>query len=154
MENFKDWVREQYETNKLSGPEIVDKLFRETGERISSRHIQRIVKKMGISRSKGEAFKLSITKGKIKWLWREQKKEKRKAIPANLRYERILIDGRRCVVCGSQEMLTVTLKKPVEKGVVVGIEDLETLCWECNLGKRVSNKEQQPGVKMISNISS
>lgn len=74
---------------------------------------------------------------------KDSKKYKRKAIPAGLRYEVLHRDKYRCVVCGRNVKddgvkLHVDHIVPVSRGGTNDINNLRTLCEDCNLGR--SNK--------------
>lgn len=75
--------------------------------------------------------------------WRKKKRpkgyEERKKMSQKLRYEVLRRDGFRCVLCGKTAddgiKLEVDHIKPVSKGGLTVLENLRTLCDECNGGK-------------------
>ena len=75
--------------------------------------------------------------------WRKKKRPKgyaeRKKMSPKLRYEVLRRDGFRCVLCGKTVddgiKLEVDHIKPVSKGGLTVLENLRTLCDECNGGK-------------------
>lgn len=66
---------------------------------------------------------------------------KRKTIPPRLRYRVLVRDDFRCVLCGAspknsnEVQLHIDHIIPVSKGGANSIDNLRTLCFECNIGK-------------------
>ena len=60
----------------------------------------------------------------------------RKAIKEDLRNEIFERDGYVCRLCGSGERLTIDHIKPFSKGGKTENNNLQTLCFACNLEKR------------------
>jgi hypothetical protein len=66
----------------------------------------------------------------------------RRSIPLKIRWEVLKRDNYRCVKCGRSPssdhtvQLEVDHKDPATKGSLVEADDLQTLCWECNQGKK------------------
>lgn len=75
--------------------------------------------------------------------WRESKTSKKapkrertpRAVPLRLRYTILERDGGKCCLCGSKERLHVDHIVPYSKGGETVIENLRTLCADCNIGK-------------------
>ena len=69
----------------------------------------------------------------------KQKKRKRTHVPRGLRKEVFKRDNYRCVECGASKddgaVLHVDHKVPVSKGGTDELENLQTLCSDCNLNK-------------------
>lgn len=71
----------------------------------------------------------------------EFKKRQRSLMTPKLRYQILQRDGFRCVICGrgvadGVRQLEVDHIKPVSKGGVTEPDNLRTLCWNCNQGKK------------------
>jgi 5-methylcytosine-specific restriction endonuclease McrA len=72
----------------------------------------------------------------------KEKKAKR-SIPLKLRYDVLKRDGFRCVLCGRSPATVRTVKlhvdhlEPEAKGGPTVIENLRTLCEECNVGRGI-----------------
>ncbi|MBL8077712.1 MAG: HNH endonuclease [Anaerolineales bacterium] len=66
-------------------------------------------------------------------------KFKRSAINVKLRFNVFKRDGYRCVICGRKAedgiILEIDHIKPVSKGGLSDISNLQTLCMDCNRGK-------------------
>jgi len=69
-------------------------------------------------------------------------KQARGALPLKIRWDVLKRDNYRCVKCGRSPSvdhkvrLEVDHKHPVAKNGENDIENLQTLCWECNQGKK------------------
>jgi len=69
-------------------------------------------------------------------------KQARVALPLKIRWEVLKRDNYKCVKCGrspsvdNKVRLEVDHKTPVAKNGQSDIENLQTLCWECNQGKK------------------
>jgi len=69
-------------------------------------------------------------------------KQARAALPLKIRWDVLKRDNYRCVKCGRSPSvdrkvrLEVDHKTPVAKNGQNNIENLQTLCWECNQGKK------------------
>jgi 5-methylcytosine-specific restriction endonuclease McrA len=65
--------------------------------------------------------------------------QKKSSIPSGLRYEVLKRDGGRCVLCGNSKKDGVKLHVdhilPRSKGGKDTLDNLQTLCQPCNLGK-------------------
>ena len=92
--------------------------------------------KLGVNyiRSKSDSFKLAIEKGRKTYIIKANK-YKRKAIKLKDRYAVMVRDGFTCKLCGSKEQLEVDHIKPISQGGENDRENLQTLCWLCNIGK-------------------
>ena len=92
--------------------------------------------KLGVNyiRNKSDSFKLAIEKGRKTYIIKANK-YKRKAIKLKDRYAVMVRDGFKCKLCGSKEQLEVDHIKPISKGGENDRENLQTLCWLCNIGK-------------------
>lgn len=108
----------------------------------SVRAIQLLIHNHGVSRDAGEAFKLAIVKGRMKYkklLPGYGAKEARKSISTTLRYEVLKRDNFRCKLCGSGAENGIRLEvdhiiRPI-KGGKNEIGNLRTLCTPCNVGR-------------------
>lgn len=64
-------------------------------------------------------------------------------VPNTIRYEVLKRDGSRCLLCGvsaKESVLHVDHVVPRSRGGSNAIENLQTLCWQCNNGK--SNRDE------------
>ena len=130
----------------LSGGEISEYILRETGEVISARSVQRVVKDWGLSRGIGDAFRNAMSKGRVTWQLEENKKRRegaRHQLPRGLRYSIIQRDGAKCTLCGAKELLQVDHIIARVHGGTDEESNLRTLCIDCNLGKRIVEKEMR-----------
>jgi 5-methylcytosine-specific restriction endonuclease McrA len=104
----------------------------------SIRQVQRIIKKHGLTRSRSEAFKLAIDKGRMTYYKRpEHLKKKRKRLPDSTRFEVLTRDNFRCQRCGATPQEGIRLEIDHKDNNVENndISNLETLCNLCNSGK-------------------
>jgi len=131
----------------MSGNEVSEYIYRETEVNISPRSIQRIVAKAGVAREIGEAFRNAMKRGRVIWQLEEDKKrrEKTRVLSKGLRYQVLQRDKFRCQICGTDSKSGGLLQVDHIKAKVHGgsdeLENLRTLCLECNIGKRVVEKE-------------
>lgn len=65
---------------------------------------------------------------------------KRLSIKEDLRNEVFKRDGHVCVRCGNSEKLTLDHIRPFSKGGATERDNLQTLCFSCNLKKRAQWK--------------
>ena len=150
--NFNKIISDLYLGSNFSGQEISDELFIKTGILITSRSIQRQLKKLGIIRGFSEAFNISIKKGRKSYahLRRTVKsKDMRKGIRPKLRYEVLSRDNFKCVLCGNtaaDDRLEVDHIKPVVYGGTNETGNLRTLCAECNKGKMLAEERKMPKI--------
>jgi 5-methylcytosine-specific restriction endonuclease McrA len=124
----------------MSCPEIADKIRRPG----STRHIQRIVKEAGITRSGSEAFRNAIARGRMIYRRVESADlRKRKFISPRLRAEIFIRDNFRCVQCG---MTASERRLEIDHINNDATDDrrsnLRVLCQPCNLGKEALLREQ------------
>jgi len=125
----------------MSSQEISEYIFENFKISITTRSIQRQLKKINLIRDFSSAFNLAIKKGrksyeKLKRL--KKSSSMRKGIYPKLRYEVMKKDNYRCVICGktaSEERLEVDHIITVVSGGKNDISNLRTLCAECNKGK-------------------
>lgn len=109
---------------------------------VSLRQVQRIVKKFGLMRTKREAFRLAIKKGRKRYKKLGpgmSAKEFRKGITLTLRYVALNRDGFKCMLCGHDVKDGVKLEvdhivRPIDGGKNV-LENLRTVCSACNIGR-------------------
>ncbi|MEM3429408.1 MAG: HNH endonuclease [Candidatus Bathyarchaeia archaeon] len=98
-----------------------------------------ITKKQFVSRFPiHELLQQSSTPRVSSALARSIEKPKRKALSKKIRYLIMERDGFRCCVCGrtaKETKLEVDHKKPVSKGGTDSLNNLWTLCSDCNKGK-------------------
>lgn len=122
---------------------------------VSTRSVQRLIKKLGVTRTDSEHRLLAIKKGRMNY---ESMKVKLKAgnarrpVNSKLRYEILSRDNFRCVLCGLSASDNVILQvdhiiRPVDGGENLP-ENLRTLCHICNHGRYESIKQ-----KLINKLS-
>ncbi len=99
---------------------------------VDVRSIQRLVKKMGITRSPSDAFRNAIKRGRVHFHY-QPNKIKRKRLSPKVRYQVLSDDDFKCVKCGSS--LLVEVDHIDEDKNNNKRENLQTLCHECNIGK-------------------
>ena len=137
-----------YNQEKLSGEAIARKIRHEANISITSRAIHDFLKKLGISRSKSSARQLGIVTGRVDYSHLRKSstaKELRRGIAPGLRYEIMKRDGFRCVLCGqdaSETRLVIDHIAAVVNGGTNDKHNLRTLCFECNHGKKIYEKEK------------
>jgi len=151
---YVDFIRKLY-SDGMSGQEISEYIERETGEQITPRSVQRIVQKFGETRDIKTAFANAITKGRVVWQLEVDKKRRetnREQINRGLRYEILKRDHFACVLCGSKELLQVDHVVARINGGKSEEKNLRTLCLECNVGKRISEKEFVSSGKFVSGV--
>lgn len=109
---------------------------------VSLRQVQRIVKKLGLMRTKSEAFRLAIKKGRKKYKKLGpgmSSKEFRRGITLTLRYAAFKRDRFKCTLCGHNVQDGVKLEvdhvvRPINGGKNT-LENLRTVCSVCNIGR-------------------
>ena len=74
----------------------------------------------------------------MKYLYHDIKPTKREHIPKAVREAVLKRDNYRCVNCGSTRNLEVDHDKPLANGGTNHIDNLQTLCQDCNRRKGVS----------------
>lgn len=127
---IKDKIIELYKQNN-SSQEIKDIL----GLTVTVRSIQRFIKSYGITRTVGDAYRLAVSKGRVVWAYKLERKHRTKLSPF-LRYKVLERDGYKCVKCGDTRDNTI-----LEIDHINNIpddnreENLQTLCHDCNFGK-------------------
>lgn len=87
---------------------------------------------------------------------KRKKQSSRKPIPTSMRYDVLQRDNFRCCICGRSAADGMTLHVdhiiPVSKGGATSMDNLRTLCSECNLGK--SDKIETVSTNSATNVSS
>jgi hypothetical protein len=138
---FNELIKELYIDQTMTAKEISDKIFETTKILITPRSIQRKLKEIGVIRSLSDAFNLSISKGRKSYdhLRKNIKSSSyRKGIAPKLRYMILKRDGFKCVLCGKtsdDDRLEIDHIVPIVAGGNNNINNLRTLCSECNKGK-------------------
>lgn len=145
VEDYKKHIVDLYTINKLSGQEIAEYIEQNTGEKITARSIQRVVSKYSSTRSVKEAYSLAISRGRVKWKYKEFK-YKRSRMSQKIRYIALERDNFHCVKCGRgvehRVLLEVDHIVPICNGGKTVIENLQTLCHDCNRGKQFTKNER------------
>lgn len=102
---------------------------------ITIRSIERFVKKNGLMRSIGDAYRNAIQRGRVVFVKKETKIHRTK-LPLGMRYKILERDNFRCSACGA-----TSKERLLEVDHINDIpddnreENLQILCEECNLGK-------------------
>jgi hypothetical protein len=136
------WLVGMY-ANNMSGREIADYIKQNTGEIITPRSIQRVIARHSKTRDIKEAYNLAISKGRVKWHYKEFKYIRHKLNP-KLHYTILKRDKFKCVKCGNTAenvLLEVDHIIPICKGGQSIESNLQTLCYQCNKGKQITEKE-------------
>lgn len=140
--DFSEIIKEMYLAKEMSAEEISNDLEGKTGIKITNRHLQRLLRKLGIIRSFSDAFNLAIKKGRKSYAHLKKSiksSELRKGINLKLRYEVMQRDHFRCILCGQNvadgSVLVIDHIIPVVKGGNNNPANLRTLCRACNHGK-------------------
>ena len=105
---------------------------------ISTRQVQRIVKKHGAIRTVSESYKLAIQQGRMTYhRIPEHLKKKRVRVSDTMRFYILKRDNYRCVVCGgtAREGLRLEVDHIDEDATNNEEYNLQTLCNRCNKGK-------------------
>lgn len=128
-------IKKLYVEDKLSAEEIRKVLIEKYELTISTRHIQRYLKDMGVIRNHRNSFIIAIEKGRMSYPKRVVPKP-RKTIQRKQRLAILIRDGFKCVFCGvtaKDSRLEVDHKDndPTNNDP----SNLQTLCKDCNMGK-------------------
>lgn len=125
----------------MSAQEIADIINKDSASPlITPRSIQRRLKKLGTIRSVGDAYRIAANKGRIQWSFKLNK-VRRKPINARIRFQVLHRDNYKCLLCGATaetSVLEVDHIIPINKGQDDSIENLRTLCHECNRGRHLA----------------
>lgn len=148
--DFNNLISDWYINHSLNTIEISEKISAETKIKIAPRSIQKRLKKLHITRSYSDAFKLAIAKGRKDYTHLAKPikaNELRKGINLKTRYEILKRDNFQCVLCGqSPENDNVSLVidhiLPITRGGANEPSNLRTLCQACNHGKMISEHEK------------
>lgn len=151
VKNLDELFRRMYVDEKMSGPEISEKVEEVAGVKYGARSVQRRLENLGVLREVGDAFRNAAKKGRIKWQTKKIKRN-RTCVPPKLRMEVMTRDNFRCVLCGcgaDVQVLELDHIKPVMDGGKNTPENLRVLCYDCNKGKQAMNQEYGGG-SMVS----
>lgn len=141
-QNYELEINKMYQQNKMSGIEIAEYINQNTPNylNITPRSIQRVITN---PRNIKEAFNNAIRRGRVNWVYKNLK-IKRKKLSPKLRYEILKRDKFSCVLCGAtakDDLLEVDHITPLCRGGLSTLENLRTLCYQCNHGKQIAEKE-------------
>lgn len=149
VEQFPKELKRMYIDELMSAREIAELLS--VTQKVTAKTIERWLDYVGVDkRSKGDAFRLAVSRGRVNW----HKKDpdllaRRKRIGgyagARLRYAVLERDKFACVVCGStarEAPLEVDHVLAIVLGGTNDMENLQTLCEICNVGKQRQKNEQ------------
>lgn len=132
--------------NCMSSYEIAEYINANTPQwlTITPRSISRLIARITIDnkggnevRGRKESFQNAIKRGRVQWAWKENKR-KRKILDPKLRFMVLERDGFCCRLCGNtakESVLEVDHIVAVCNGGGNNINNLQTLCYECNKGK-------------------
>ncbi|MEK7541638.1 MAG: HNH endonuclease signature motif containing protein [Patescibacteria group bacterium] len=145
---FQELVKDFYTAQEMSTREIAEKIFMESAVKITPRHLQKVTKSLGITRSLSEAFLLAITRGRKDYTKLRKPiraSEYRRGISLKIRCNVMKRDNFRCALCGrdSKEATPeVDHIVPVVKKGTNDMDNLRILCRECNRGKKIVEHEK------------
>jgi len=145
---FNSLIIRFYLNDSMSSVEIAEKIYKDTGVKITARYIQLVTKKLGVSRNYSQAFKLAIKVGRksYKHLKKSIKSsELRHGISLATRYAVMKRDNFKCLICGKdsrKSQLVIDHIIPVVRGGTNDIINLRTLCRACNHGKMIYENEK------------
>lgn len=130
-----------------SAQEIIDLLKIKT----TPRSIQRLVKKWGISREVGDAFRNAIARGRVRYVKKDLALlTKRSRLKPGLRYKILERDNFRCRLCGCDASKSLLEVDHIDNDATNNDEsNLQTLCYECNIGKPTENRKNYTSVKYV-----
>lgn len=135
-----------YINNNMSSIQISEYFFQKTNIFITPRSVQRQLKKLNLTRPLNIAFNLAIQTGRKSYAHLKKPIKSsllRRGINLKARYAVLQRDGSRCVICGKttkDDILVVDHIIPVVKGGTNDLNNLQTLCRECNHGKMLLNE--------------
>jgi 5-methylcytosine-specific restriction endonuclease McrA len=153
-DGYDKWLYQKYTKEMMSSHEIHEYIMSQMPQwfEYNVKSVQRAVKNAllrhgGELRSRSDAFKIAIDKGRMDYEHqRKVHKIKRISLKPSRRYEVLKRDGFMCVLCGAKASETVALEVdhliPVCNGGKHTADNLRTLCWNCNTGKRIVEKER------------
>ena len=147
IQGYHDFLRKLYK-NGMSGVEISEMIFRDTEIKIDSRSIQRIIASYGETRNLKESFHNAIKRGRVIWQFEEEQERKKNVkhqISKKLRFEILERDNFTCVLCGAKTLLQIDHKIARMNGGEDTLENLRTLCIDCNIGKQLVEGEHSRG---------
>lgn len=139
VEDMKKFIINQY-VGGMSCNEISAWINERTGKyvTITTKSISDIIPSE-TTRSKGDAFKNAISRGRMTYKTKD-KLFKRQGIYLGTRYKVLQRDNFKCKCCGSTNFLEVDHIIPVMDGGTNDLNNLQTLCKECNMGKYQAGK--------------
>lgn len=146
IDDYEEFVVDLYVNQHMSGPEISEYIEANTNQSMSPRSIQRVMESRGINRNVGDAFRNAAKKGRVKWAYKDPKmKVRRHGVSKGRRYRLMSRDGFRCQLCGvgaKDALLELDHIVPLCKGGSNDDANIRTLCYECNIGKRIAEQER------------
>ncbi len=157
VKSLTEIYKDLYLNHSMSAPEIEEYIKNLIGESMTPRSIQRDLKKHGIEmRDIREAFHLAMAKGRVAWKPKCENpntRYKRKKIGHKLRYETLKRYGFKCAICGvgkENAWLEVDHIIAICNGGMNNPENLQILCSDCNIGKRISEDVSSEGTLVSS----
>tara|TARA_R100000501_G_C2606072_1_gene101821 strand:- start:8 stop:571 length:564 start_codon:yes stop_codon:yes gene_type:complete len=127
----------------MSGQEISEWIEAKTGVPYGPRSVTRVVEKHMKPRGAKEAFNNAMDRGRVEWVYKSDK-ILRKRLNNKLRFAVLERDEWKCQLCGAgseARVLEVDHIVPVSEGGEETMENLRTLCHECNIRKSQFYKE-------------
>lgn len=137
LTQYNDFITNLYINDEMSSIEIVEYIKDKTGVKMSIRLMQQLINKLGLSRDAKTRFNLAIKRGRVKWAYKSDK-IKRLSIRASKRYKILERDNFKCVKCGATAQNTVLEVDHILalcNGGSNDLDNLQTLCHLCNVGK-------------------
>ena len=135
------YICQCYTGYKMSCREIGEH-FLEKGIKTSTRNVEYYIQKYGITRSRAEARKVAISKGRV--VYKKKSKDElycAKQIGLKVRMEVLKRDRFRCKLCGNGMHNGYSIEIHHKDGPESVEENLETRCWMCHKGKHVLDRE-------------
>lgn len=153
VEQYHDWLIKKYQYEHMSSHEIHEYIMAQMPKcfKYSPRSIQRTIKSALLSkglepRGVRQAFNIAIKKGRMNYDHQKKvHKTKRNHLKPAKRYAILKRDGFKCVLCGATAESAVLEVDHIVAYVHGGKhtdENMRTLCWNCNTGKRIIEGEK------------
>ena len=105
--------------------------------RQTTRSIQRYVKKVGVSRSVGDAFRLAVSKGRVDYSHHHSvAKKQRVRLKLGLRYQLLQQANFTCQLCGAKAPeAPLEIDHKDSNPANNNLNNLQVICNSCNKGK-------------------
>ena len=128
------YIKQKY-LEGMSSQEIVEYIQKRRDIKTTARTVQMWIKKLGVVRSRTEAKKLAIRRGRM--IYRKKPKNalyKRLALSHGRRMQVLIRDKHRCQLCGATALDGFRLELHHLDGISNDVSNLQTLCSDCHKG--------------------